>query len=192
MQSSVRCRVSAIGNDVAVNWGDVPTWIQTAVVVAAGILALIQLRRADDSRRIHRVLEAHHDITTGDVGVARDKLSPIIRSGSVCRRVAFDEFERAEVESGKSATSCVVVVVRAFERAWESYEHGRLDRRMAQRLLASTTAWWSIALSKVTSDQLHGIDALRSLESALDPDGAFRRRHLETDFRPSADRTELP
>ena len=60
----------------AVALGDVPTWIQTIVVVLAAIVATIQLRRADDSRKTDRVLEMHREMTTGDAGAARDRLAP--------------------------------------------------------------------------------------------------------------------
>jgi hypothetical protein len=111
--------------EMALAWGDVPAWVQTAVVVAAAVVAAIQLRRADDSRKIDRVLEIHHQMTTGDVGAARDQLSPIIRNGAACRMLQLGDFDRVQVEGGRAATSCLVVILRAFERAWESYDHGR-------------------------------------------------------------------
>lgn len=184
--------------------GDLATWVQSIAVIAGLGFAWTQLRHADDTRKVDRVIELHRELTSGELAAARDRLATLIYwrsprpNQAPCRQLTLEKFRSAGRTKGSgtpasptdtcSTTSlrpihCVYLIVWAYQRVLRSLEKGQLNEELLRDMLAGHVSWWALALEKVEVSELSAVQDLRDLAKKLDVGEVHKTRHLK-DFTP--------
>lgn len=163
----------------------------TAIIAA--IAAIIQIRVGQKAVRVQRTIDLHRDLTTGEVGGARDRFTTLmwkrgeaLAGRNVCHVPSWTELlpdvlggggrgelgeYRAEDKiagaEGAEPMRDLYAVLWCFERI-EAGRAGRaLDRRLLAELIASHAVWWNELTRRLSSDNTTHVKSLRSLASAV-------------------------
>jgi hypothetical protein len=159
-------------------------------------VALMQLGVGMKGTRVQRVIELHRDLTTGEVGAARDRLTTLMwkhgerQAGrNRCHMPSWDELlpdvlgkgdpgrgllggyppeDEIPGAQGSEPLRDLYGVLWCFERI-EAGRAGRaLDRPMLEELIASHAVWWDELTRKLSPDNTRHLVALRALARALE------------------------
>jgi hypothetical protein len=172
---------------IAVDWGTVPAWGAVLGAVIAGIAIFVQRHNSRVLGRIERTVALHRDITTGEVGAARDRFTELMwREGSRlkpgrCYQPRFAELLRPEfthasasvqrgnladypadlTASGASPSRDLYKVLWCFERIHALLASEQLDQGLAVDLLGRHTVWWNSLCAEISDDDTMHRRALR-------------------------------
>lgn len=163
--------------------GDAPTWLGAlATVVALVVAYVVAIRQLREQRRaagVERTLSFHRDLTTGEIGLARDRLSEAMwRVGSQQRKNAQDDYkcwqpswmellgakyvelsgsvvdlsvypEDMEPDANETPLRDLYKILWCFERIGAAREAGLLDNPLAERILGNHAVWWDYLCARV-------------------------------------------
>jgi hypothetical protein len=164
------------------------------VTAAAVGVALWQLRAGLAATRVQRVIDLHRDLTTGEVGAARDRFTTLMwkhgnavaRDRATCHAPMWDEVHPGTGEAGDAGGQLghydervisaehaepmrdLYTVLWCFERVETGRAGGALDDEMLRDLIGHHAVWWARMLHRLTSDNTVHIGALRSLAAAVE------------------------
>jgi hypothetical protein len=187
-------------------------WTLLVAAIAVAI-ALGQLWTGLKATKVQRVIELHRDLTTGEVGNARDRFTTLmwkhgerLAGRNVCHAPRWKEIltdvlgasgSRGElgvypredhIATAKDAEPMrdLYSVLWCFERI-EAGRAGRaLDQGMLKQLVASHAVWWDELTRHLTSENTRHLESLRRLSAALE-DAELRawarNDFLESDVR---------
>jgi hypothetical protein len=159
------------------------------IAFIAAVVALLQYLASQRAIRVQRVIDLHKDLTTGEVGAARDRFTTLmwkhgekLAGRNQCHAPSWDEIlpdvlgggsrgllgrYRAEDEiagfEDAEPMRDLYAVLWCFERVEAAREGRALDGRMLSKLLARHAVWWNVLTRQLTpSDTIH-LASLRSL-----------------------------
>jgi hypothetical protein len=163
-----------------VDIGDLPTWLGALGAVLALVAALwIAKRQLREQRRladVERTISFHRDLTTGEIGSGRDRLSEFMwRAGSqqgtnACWQPAWVELlggkyldlqgaadlstypEDMATGTGETPLRDLYKILWCFERIGAARDHGLLDDELAARILGNHAVWWEFLCHRVPQD----------------------------------------
>jgi hypothetical protein len=131
--------------------------VRTGVVVLALTVAVATYLSNSRNKRIEQVYDFHKELTVGDIGEARIRLSRLIYSQE--RRDVdpplLREISRSEVREGtltyREASEHKpdydwTLLIRFFERVWNAQRQRSLDDLAVARLIGGHARWWDLAL----------------------------------------------
>jgi hypothetical protein len=185
-------------------------------VVALGVLAtvvgvfiaLANLRSNQKEIRVQRVIDLHRDLTTGEVGAARDRFTALMwRHGegltgvNQCHAPTWFEIlpnvleagdrgllgryprgEEIPGAEGSEPLRDLYAVLWCFERIEAGRSGGALDPEMLQRLIAPHTIWWDVMTRNMAVTDTWHLKDLRALAESLRVPGLVT--WAEADFAP--------
>jgi hypothetical protein len=170
-------------------------WVTAVIAVVGVVIALVQLRSGLKANRVQRVIDLHRDLTTGEVGQARDRFMTLmwkhgerVSGRNVCHRPqwveilpsvlgerdvsrgllgAYDPEDRIAEHASDEPMRDLYAVLWCFERI-EAGRAGRaLDTAMLAELVAHHAAWWKELTRNLTEENTRHVRSLRSLADAL-------------------------
>lgn len=162
----------------SVDWGTVPAWGAVLGAVIAGVAVFVQRHNSRVLGRIERTVALHRDITTGEVGAARDRFTELMwREGSNikagrCYQPRFAELLKPEFTDGPapvnhrkladypkdlttvgaSPSRDLYKVLWCFERIHALIHSKQLDQDLAVKLLGRHTVWWNSLCAEISDD----------------------------------------
>lgn len=183
----------------------------TAVVTAIAALAAasgswVQIGKGQRALRVQRTIDLHRDLTSGEVGAARDRLSHLMwtwgermAGENVCHAPLWDELMPdvlADGSRGELARYIDTAVETGANRAeplrdlykvlwcFERIEAGRkkrvLDDHFLSQLIAPHAVWWAELTRNLNTDDTRHVGALHSLAASLTSEGL--RTWVRNDF----------
>lgn len=174
------------------------------VLSAIGILiALWQLRRHQKSQRVDRAITLHRDITSGEVGAARERFTTAMwwagrDTAGRCEQPTWESLDDTPPTPGPSHRYDPAItadaserplrdlyrVLYCFERIDTTLKGGAVDQRLAWQLLAHHAVWWDALTANISdgSGKELGTRHIRSLRELASWARRGRHRHL---FSPS-------
>jgi hypothetical protein len=173
--------------------------MDVATIVVGGLaaaIALVELRSGLKAVRVQRVIDLHRDLTTGEVGAARDRFTTLMwkhgerhAGRNVCHAPRWEEILTNVLPGGAESRGVLGAyppgdaiataadaepmrdlysVLWCFERI-EAGRAGRaLDRAMLNSMLASHAVWWDEFTRHLAPDNTRHVVSLRSLARALE------------------------
>lgn len=184
------------------------------VAIAAVVVALAQLWAGQHATKVQRAIDLHRDLTTGEVGEARDRFATLmwkhgerLAGRNRCHAPTWLELlpdvlggrdrgllgeyrteDKIPGADGAEPMRDLYTVLWCFERI-EAGRAGRaLDARMLDALIAPHAVWWDEATRHLAVANTRHLSGLRSLAKHLESDGL--RRWVGDDF-PSAEQEPL-
>lgn len=181
--------------------------VVAVTAIVAAIAAIIQIRVGQKAVRVQRTIDLHRDLTTGEVGAARDRFTTLmwkrgeaLASRNVCHvptwlellpdvlggggRGELGEYRAEDKIAGAEGAEPMrdlYTVLWCFERI-EAGRAGRaLDRRLLAELIASHAVWWNELTRNLAPANTTHLSSLRSLARALST--AELERWAKTDFQ---------
>ena len=187
---------------MSIDWDAVGAVAQAAAALGAGgalIYAALQLRMGqaagasqaeeaektrrteEQARQVERAIAAHRDLTTGEVGAARDRLTTLLwqegeatYSRNVCWRPYFQELlpprgrlglYHADVLGNDESEPMrdLFKVLWCFERIDAARVGEALDQDMLFRLIAHHAVWWDELLQNIVETNVRSRRAVREL-----------------------------
>jgi hypothetical protein len=187
--------------------------LQVAVTFLAAVAAFCgvrwQLRRMKAAAAVERTIELHRNLTTGEVGAARDRFTELMwrigqarRPGS-CHQPTFDELmgkrfadlsdEQVDLTAypedlpgaDSSPLRDLYKVLWCFERIWAAHDASLLDGTLSDRLLAKHAIWWDQLVIGVHDADTQHRQALRDLAHALEGSRGPAFRASISEFNPT-------
>lgn len=181
-------------------------WVGLLVAGVAAGIAGWQVRESRRAVMVQRAIDAHRDLTTGDVGSARDRLTTLMwkygerQSGTNrCHRPAWSELladpldplgpDRGVVGQypdevvGASAAEPMrdlYALLWCFERIEGGRQGGAIDEDMLQQLIGPHAVWWDELCRDLTPDNTLHVNSLRALARELET--AELRQWARSDF----------
>lgn len=178
------------------DFGDWGTWVGAFGTILAFLVAVViavgQLKTQRRQLAVERTIAAHKDMTSGEAGAARDRLSEFMwREGSSvgtnsCWQPSWEQLLGAgylEIPNHVRdlskypediATSCEQTPLRdlykifwQFERVGAAYHSGLLDDRLALQMIASHVVWWDSLCARIESDKTRYRRPLAELAKAF-------------------------
>lgn len=183
---------------VTAEMGNLATWVGSigtvSAVVAASVVALWQLRVQRKQAAIERTIAAHRDLTSGEVGVSRDRLSELMwRAGSAagknkCLQPTWEQLlgsTYVELPVGLADLSCyppdmeaprdqtpmrdLYKVLWNSERVEAAYDAGLLDSELSVKMIASHVVWWENLRGEIPSSKTRYRQNLTNLAAKFGP-----------------------
>ncbi len=196
--------------------GSTTTAGQAIQVILTGIAALVafagvawQLRRQRHTASVERTIALHRDLTTGEVGAARDRFTEYMwRVGAFhrqrsCHQPTFFELlgpvyadppsttltewlHEYPVDIGGVSTATplrdLYKVLWCFERVGAALDAGLLDKVLFRDLLAHHAFWWDSLCVRIEPDDTRHRFALRHLSDASEQQVPDLRTWVTIDF----------
>jgi len=184
-----------------------------ALTGALVVVGFVALRREERARKVQRVIDLHRDLTTGEVGASRDRLTTLmwkhgekVARRNQCHAPTWIEILPSSTGSGGPTRGALgsyplvqpipgtgeaepmrdlYSVLWCFERVNAGRAGGALDPAMLQQLIASHAIWWDEMTRNLTEQNTRHIASLRSLASALN--NADLRDWARRDFAAAPD-----
>ena len=175
---------------------DLAGWIGSGgtivAIVAAIVVAVFQLRAQRRQAAVERTIAAHRDLTTGEIGAARDRLSELMwstgsKSGTnMCYQPSWEELLGAEyctLAKGEQDLAAYPVAMGAapgqtplrdlyrilwgLERVGVAYNSQILDAELALKMLANHVVWWNVLCANIPLDKTRYRRSLSELADQL-------------------------
>ena len=191
---------------------DAAAWATTAATVlavaVAVVIALWQLRHQRRLGAIDRTVDFHRDLTAGEIGAARDRLSELMwrvgssRGENSCWRPSWKELlggqfaGDADLEQDLSAypddmgTSAGQTPLRdlykilwCFERISASWDGGLLNNPLATQILGNHAVWWDVLCARVPLESTRYRRTLADLAEACNRFDPELLEWARADFR---------
>jgi len=170
-------------------------WWTLLIAAVAAAVALGQLWVGHHATKVQRVIDLHRDLTTGEVGGARDRFTTLMwkhgernAGRNVCHSPQWAEILTSVLSETSSrgllgfyppadaiATAGdaepmrdLYTVLWCFERIEAGRAGQALDNKMLRSLLASHAVWWDELTQHLTTDNTGHLAGLRSLATAMD------------------------
>jgi len=164
--------------------------------IAAVVVAFVRLRAGQHATKVQRAIDLHRDLTTGEVGEARDRfatlmwkhgerlagrnqchaptwlelLPDVLGGGDRGRLGEYRTEDKIPGAEGAEPMRDLYTVLWCFERIEAGRAGGALDSRMLDDLIAPHAVWWDEATQHLSVANTRHLSGLRSLA-----------KHLETD-----------
>jgi hypothetical protein len=131
--------------------------VRTGVVVLALTVAVATYLSNSRNKRIEQVYDFHKELTVGDIGEARIRLSRLIydQERRDINPPLLREIRRSEVQKGTLTYEEAsehnpdydwTLLIRFFERVWNAQRQRSLDDLAVARLIGGHACWWDLAL----------------------------------------------
>lgn len=162
----------------------------TVVIAAIGVAAaLYQQHRQHHALRVERTIALHRDLTTGEVGAARERFTTAMwwagrKSGLLCHQPTWEELDDSPPTPGALAVYSAEVtgdpterplrdlyrVLYCFERIEKARSAGAIEDKLAWSLLGHHAVWWDCLATHITDDSTaelgtRHIESLRAFAS---------------------------
>lgn len=179
-------------------WSATAEWVIALTALSGVIYAGLQLRSEENAHRIGRVIEFHRDLTTGEVGAARDRLTTLLwqdgESGLCARPASFQELlppqgrlagYTATVRGGDESEPMrdLFKVLWCFERIEGTRSGEALDEEMLVHLIGNHAMWWDELLKHVADKDVRSRYAVRRLAAWVETQDAELRAWAKRDFQ---------
>jgi hypothetical protein len=157
---------------------DLATWAGSGgtiiAIVAAVAVAVFQIRSQRQQTAIERTIAAHRDLTAGEIGAARDRLSEFMWStgsktdSNRCYKPSWEELLGSEyvvlgsgdqdlsaypasmgAEPGQTPLRDLYRILWSLERVGVAYHAQILDSKLALEMLANHVVWWNILCERI-------------------------------------------
>ena len=191
---------------------DAATWVGSigsiAAIIAAILVAMMQIRIQRRQAAVERTIAAHRDITTGEVGAARDRLSEFMWSAGSdaqanrCRQPTWEQLlgrqyvslssEDQDLSEYPDETAAGIgnTPLRDLYRIWWSLERigvahrsNILDRQLTRDMLANHVVWWDTLCEKIPANKTRYRRALKDLADEFRVESPELSAWARADFR---------
>ena len=185
--------------------GGVGSMGQAIAVSLALVVAGWQLVEGRRSSQVDRVLRLHHELTSGEIALARHRLTSELWTVSPCRSAPCEVFGASPTyamlrtqlrirwrsalwDDSAFPGDDLYRLLWSFERAAEAYDKGHLDRELFRKMLGAHVIWWNRALDDPPGTGPSSRQALSRLAAAVwhDEGGSAQsagwRKEIENDF----------
>jgi hypothetical protein len=167
--------------------------VAALAAIAAVAVAIVEIRSGIKATKVERVIDLHRDLTTGEVGAARDRFTTLmwkhgerLAGRNRCHAPTWGELlpdvlgggdrgllgeyrseDKIPGADGAEPMRDLYSVLWCLERI-EAGRAGRaLDLRMMKELIASHAVWWDELTQHLIDDDTRHIASLRRLAANL-------------------------